>query len=37
MFEGSMVALVTPFKKGKVDDKKLAGLVEFHIKTGQAV
>jgi 4-hydroxy-tetrahydrodipicolinate synthase len=34
MFEGSMVALVTPFKKGKVDDKKLAELVEFHIKNG---
>ena len=32
MFEGSMVALVTPFKKGKVDEKKLAELVEFHIK-----
>jgi 4-hydroxy-tetrahydrodipicolinate synthase len=34
MFEGSMTALVTPFKKGKVDDKKLAELVEFHIKNG---
>jgi 4-hydroxy-tetrahydrodipicolinate synthase len=34
MFEGSMVALVTPFKKGKVDDKKLAELVSFHIKNG---
>jgi len=34
MFEGSMVALVTPFKKGKVDDKKLAELVGFHIKNG---
>lgn len=34
MFEGSMVALVTPFKKGKIDDKKLAELVEFHIKNG---
>ncbi|MFA4991862.1 MAG: 4-hydroxy-tetrahydrodipicolinate synthase [Candidatus Omnitrophota bacterium] len=34
MFEGSMVALVTPFKKGKVDEKKLAELVEFHIKNG---
>lgn len=32
MFEGSMVALVTPFKKGKVDEKKLGELVEFHIK-----
>ena len=34
MFEGAMVALVTPFKKGKIDEKKLAELVEFHIKNG---
>lgn len=34
MFSGSMVALVTPFKNGKVDEKKLASLVEFHIKNG---
>jgi 4-hydroxy-tetrahydrodipicolinate synthase len=34
MFEGAMVALVTPFKKGKVDEKKLTELVEFHIKNG---
>ncbi len=34
MFKGSMVALVTPFKKGKVDEKKLSELVEFHIKNG---
>ena len=34
MFKGSMVAIVTPFKRGKVDEKKLAGLVEFHIKNG---
>lgn len=34
MFEGSMVAIVTPLKRGKVDEKKLAGLVEFHIKNG---
>ena len=34
MFEGAMVALVTPFKKEKVDEKKLAELVEFHIKNG---
>ncbi len=33
-FKGSMVALVTPFKKGKVDEKALEGLVEFHIKNG---
>ena len=34
MFEGSMVAIVTPFKNGKVDEKKLKELVEFHIKNG---
>ena len=31
MFKGSMVALVTPFKNGKIDEKALEGLVEFHI------
>lgn len=34
MFSGSIVAMVTPFKNGKVDEKKLRGLVEFHIKNG---
>ncbi len=34
MFSGSMVALVTPFKEGKVDEKKLRELVDFHIKNG---
>ncbi|MFQ5683602.1 MAG: 4-hydroxy-tetrahydrodipicolinate synthase [Candidatus Binatia bacterium] len=34
MFSGSMVALVTPFKDGKVDAKSLEGLVEFQIKNG---
>lgn len=34
MFKGSMVALVTPFKGGKVDEKALEKLVEFHIKNG---
>lgn len=32
MFTGSMVALVTPFKDGKVDWKSLEGLVEFHLQ-----
>ena len=36
MFEGSCVALVTPFKDGLVDDKKLAELVEFQIAGGTA-
>lgn len=31
MFSGSMVALVTPFKDGKVDWQSLEELVEFHI------
>lgn len=34
MFSGSMVALVTPFKDGKVDWQSLEGLVEFHIQNG---
>ncbi|MBN1526031.1 MAG: 4-hydroxy-tetrahydrodipicolinate synthase [Candidatus Omnitrophica bacterium] len=34
MFKGSMVALVTPFKNGKVDEKALRELVEFQIKNG---
>jgi 4-hydroxy-tetrahydrodipicolinate synthase len=34
MFKGSMVAIVTPFKNGKVDEKKLRDLIEFHIKNG---
>ncbi len=37
MFSGSMVALVTPFKEGKVDEKKLRELVDFHIKNGTDV
>lgn len=34
MFSGSLVALVTPFKDGKVDLEKLAELVELHIQAG---
>jgi 4-hydroxy-tetrahydrodipicolinate synthase len=34
MFSGSMVALVTPFKDGKVDWQSLEALVEFHISNG---
>lgn len=34
MFTGSMVALVTPFKYGKVDWESLEGLVEFHVQSG---
>lgn len=34
MFKGSYVALITPFTNGKVDDKALKGLVEWHIAQG---
>lgn len=34
MFEGSFVALVTPFKDGKIDYQKLKELVEFHSEKG---
>lgn len=34
MFEGSMVAIVTPFKNGKVDEKALRALIEFQIAGG---
>lgn len=34
MFKGSIVAIVTPFKNGKVDEKKLKELVDFQIKNG---
>lgn len=34
MFSGSMVALVTPFKNGKVDWESLERLVEFHVQSG---
>jgi len=32
MFKGSMVAIVTPFKHGRLDEDTLKDLVEFHIK-----
>ncbi len=34
MFRGSIVAIVTPFKNGKVDEEKLRELVEFQIENG---
>ncbi|MCX5702141.1 MAG: 4-hydroxy-tetrahydrodipicolinate synthase [Candidatus Omnitrophica bacterium] len=34
MFKGSIVAIITPFKNGKLDEKKLRDLIEFHIKNG---
>lgn len=34
MIEGSLVAIVTPFRNGKVDDDALEKLIEFHISNG---
>lgn len=34
MFTGSLVAIVTPFRKGKVDDRALAELIEWQIAKG---
>ena len=33
-FQGSFVALVTPFREGRVDEAKLRELVEFHVSHG---
>jgi len=34
MFKGSIVAIVTPFKNGKVDEDAYRELIEFHIENG---
>ncbi len=34
MFKGSIVAIVTPFKNGKFDEKTFGDLIEWHIKQG---
>lgn len=34
MFTGSLVAIVTPFRKGKVDERALAELIEWQIAKG---
>lgn len=34
MFSGSLVALITPFKNGHVDEKRLVDLIEWHISSG---
>jgi 4-hydroxy-tetrahydrodipicolinate synthase len=34
MFKGSIVAIVTPFKGAKVDEKKLRDLIDFQIENG---
>ena len=34
MFKGSIVAIITPFKKGKLDEEKYISLVHYHLKNG---
>ena len=34
IFQGSLVAMVTPFNDGRVDEAKLRDLVEFHVANG---
>jgi 4-hydroxy-tetrahydrodipicolinate synthase len=34
MFSGSMVAIITPFKKGRIDEKAFGDLIEFQIAGG---
>ncbi len=34
MFKGSIVAIVTPFRDGRVDEKALSELIEWHIAEG---
>jgi 4-hydroxy-tetrahydrodipicolinate synthase len=34
MFRGSIVALVTPFRNGAIDEPALQALVEWHIEQG---
>ncbi len=34
MFEGSFVAIVTPFKNGKLDEPSFRNLLKFHIENG---
>ena len=33
-FQGSIVAMVTPFRNGKIDEGKVKELVEFHVQQG---
>ena len=34
MFQGSYVALITPFRNGQVDEEALRGLVNWHVEEG---
>ncbi len=31
---GSMVALVTPFRRGRIDERRLRALIEWHVRSG---
>ncbi len=37
LFSGSMVAMITPFKNGKVDEKALCSLIDWQIENGTDV
>jgi len=37
IFEGSMVAIVTPFKDGRLDEEAFKNLIEWHIESGTDV
>ena len=34
MFKGSIVALITPFKNGKLDEDCYVSLIQHHLKNG---
>jgi 4-hydroxy-tetrahydrodipicolinate synthase len=34
MFSGSLVAMITPFRDGQIDEPRLRDLVEFHVRNG---
>jgi len=34
MFKGSIVAIITPFKNGKIDEDKYISLINYHLKNG---
>ena len=34
MFKGSIVAIITPFKKGRLDEQALGNLIEWQIAQG---
>ena len=37
IFEGSMVAIVTPFRDGRLDEEAFRNLIEWHIESGTDV